>query len=87
MLICGYCLLPCNDEASVTIGNSDVPLCNDKDVTCYELVTVYGRPFADGRRASNYSPPPAQLRIDYTCPPGTGCELAQDGNCSGHWPI
>lgn len=87
MLTCGYCLLPCNDEAGVTIGTINVPLCNDKDITCFELVTVYGRPLADGRRAADYySSPPEQLRIDYTCPPGTGCELSQNGPCAGHWP-
>ncbi len=63
-LICGYCLLPTNEEASVTIGEQEIPLCNETDVTCYELVTVYGRPLADGRRLS---PPVSreQLKLEF----------------------
>ncbi len=64
-LICGYCLNPTNEEASVTIGSSDVPLCNDTDITCYELVTVYGRPLADGRRVGHFTKTRSQMELPY----------------------
>lgn len=62
-LICGYCLLPVSEESSVTIGQNEVPLCHDSDVSCYELVTVYGRPLADGRRVGTYTMTKGQLLL------------------------
>lgn len=64
-LICGYCLLPTNAEASVTIGDSEIPLCNDTDITCYELVTVYGRPLADGRRVGRWTKTRSQMELPF----------------------
>lgn len=62
-LICGYCLLPVAEESSVTIGQSEVPLCHDSEFSCYELVTVYGRPLADGRRVGRFTMTKGQLLL------------------------
>jgi len=83
-MICGYCLLPTDGSASVSIGETDVPLCNDKDVTCYELATVYGRPLADGRRFS-----PAISRLQLSLPgmeifPSEVCHHTAQEGCNGH---
>lgn len=83
-MICGYCLLPTTAETSVTLGGSEVPLCNETDVTCYELVTVYGRPLADGRRFR-----PTISRVQLCLPgmeifPSEICHHTAQEGCNGH---
>lgn len=84
-LICGYCLLPTTPEASVRIGSTDVPLCHDTDTSCYELVTVYGRPLADGRRVGHFTKSSGQLSLPtLEILPSEVCHHTVAEGCRGH---
>lgn len=67
--LCGYCLQPTpQDAASVSVGTEEIFLCHDRDYSCYELVSVYGRPMADGRRLGTHAGVWLQLEIPYFLP-------------------
>lgn len=69
MTLCGYCGMTMDKpEATVTVGNEVIALCHDREMSCYELVTVHGRPLMDGRRVGRHAGVWLQLEIPYFLP-------------------